>query len=464
MRRRTWVANGVLVVLLGGVVAFAATNVGTAASATTTTEQTSTASKADVTASVSASGNLSAATQVGANFTGTGGTVTAIYVQVGDRVAKGQPLAKIDDTSAKQTLASAKASLASAKAQYATTTQGQTSAERARDEASIASAEVSVANAKESVQQAKDTYALDKRQQDALVSAAQDSYDSATDATRSQAKTNLDNAKRTRDSTLLRDQQSIDSAQGQVTSAKASLASQRASARVNSQGPTSGSVKSAQAQMSLDETVLRAPVSGTVSSIAGVVGESSSVGGGTSTSTSSTTSSGFLVISSLDALQVVSKVAEADASKVALGQPATITFSAAGKSAQGTVTAIDVQDTVTNNVVEYGVTVTLDTPDHSLKLGQTASVSITTGSRKNVLSVPSSAITKIGGLSTVTVRKDGADKVANVTVGLEGNDRTEIVSGVNAGDVVVLPSNSGLPSGFTFPTGGLGGLGGGVGS
>ena len=40
-------------------------------------------------------------------------------------------------------------------------------------------------------------------------------------------------------------------------------------------------------------------------------------------------------------------------------QPATVTFSALNETATGTVTAIDLQDTVNNNVVEYGVTVSL---------------------------------------------------------------------------------------------------------
>jgi HlyD family secretion protein len=291
--------------------------------------------------------------------------------------------------------------------------------------------------------------------------------------------TSLTNAKHNRDSTLLRDQQSIDTAHGQLTSAQASLRSQKASAAVNSQGASSGSVASAkaqvtsaqvqvdQAQTTLDQTVLRAPVAGTVSALSGVVGESSSGSGGSSSTSSSTSSSssGFLTLSSLSELQVTTKVAEADASHVKIGQAATITFSASSTTAQGTVTAIDVSSTVTNNVVEYGVTVTLTDPPKVLKLGQTASVSITTATVQNALSVPTTAVTKIGNSATVTVRKDGVDTPTPVTLGVEGDSSTEIKSGVSEGATVVLSSGSGLPSGFTFPTGGLpgGGLGGGLG-
>jgi multidrug efflux pump subunit AcrA (membrane-fusion protein) len=251
---------------------------------------------------------------------------------------------------------------------------------------------------------------------------------------------------------------------------------------VDSQGASAGSVASAkaqvtsaqvqvdQAQTTLDETVLRAPVAGTVSSLTGVVGESSSGSGaaGSSSSTSSTTSSsssGFLTLSSLSELQVTSKVAEADASHVKIGQAATITFSASSATAQGTVTVIDVSSTVTNNVVEYGVTVTLTDPPKVLKLGQTASVSITTATVENALSVPTTAVTKVGNRATVTVRKDGVDTPTPVTLGVEGDSSTEVQSGVTEGTTVVLSSGAGLPSGFTFPAGGFpgGGLGGGLG-
>jgi multidrug efflux pump subunit AcrA (membrane-fusion protein) len=162
---------------------------------------------------------------------------------------------------------------------------------------------------------------------------------------------------------------------------------------------------------------------------------------------------------------VTTKVAEADAAHVKIGQAATITFSASSTTAQGTVTAIDVSSTVTNNVVEYGVTVTLTDPPRVLKLGQTASVSITTATVENALSVPTTAVTKIGNSATVTVRKDGTDTPTPVSLGVEGDSSTEIRSGVGEGATVVLSSGSGLPSGFTFPAGGFpgGGLGGGLG-
>jgi HlyD family secretion protein len=443
---------------------------------TTTTTPTATVGRGTVTKTVSASGNLSAKTTIGVDFSGSGGTVTEIDVTVGDTVTAGQALAKVDDTSAKQSLATASASLLAAKAQKSTTTQGLTSQQKARSEAQVRSAQVSVNNASTSVKQAQATYSRDKTNQDALVKSAQAAYDNASDpAAKENAKSALTQAKNTRASTLLRDSQQIETARGQLTSAKAALSSTKASNAVDAQPARSGSVQSAdaqiasaevqveQAQTTLDQTTLRAPVGGTVVSVSGTVGGSSTAGAASSSTSSSSTSStitGFIVLSDMSELQVSTYVAEADAGNVEVGQHATVTFPALDQTAAGTLASIDLMSTVSNNVVEYGVTVTLDDPSSGLRLGQTASVSITVGSKADVLYVPSSAITKVGNLSTVVVRKDGGDTTTRVETGLVGDNGTEITSGLSEGDAVVLSTSTDSGGGFTFPGGGLGrGLG-----
>jgi multidrug efflux pump subunit AcrA (membrane-fusion protein) len=367
-----------------------------------------------------------------------------------------------------------------------TPTLGHTRPQTPRDQVAVRSAQVTLDNAKTSLSQARASRALDTVQQDALVAAAQASYDAAADAAgKASARSALIQAKNTRDSTRRKDNQQGQSAAGQVASARVALAAQRAAAAVNSQPARQGSIKSAAAQVAsaqvqvdsarttLDQTVLRAPVAGTVASISGVVRESSSGAASSSdatsstnstSSTSSTSTSGFVVISSLSHLQVTSQVAEADAGKVKVGQKATVTFSAADVTVNGTVTGLDVEDTVTNNVVEYGVTVSLVDPPTSLKLGQTASVSITTGTKSDVLSVPTSAVTTVGTRHSITVRKNGKDSVVQIQTGLTGDSTAEVISGLSEGDVVVIPSSSGGTGGFTFPGGGIGGgPGGGLG-
>ena len=159
---------------------------------------------------------------------------------------------------------------------------------------------------------------------------------------------------------------------------------------------------------------------------------------------------------------MTAEVAEADAASIKVGQSATVTLSATNASTTGTVTAVALQDTVTNNVVQYAVTVTLNRPPKGVRLGQTTSVSIVTGTARQVLTVPSNAVTTVGRTSTVTVRANGADTTKVVQIGLVGNSVTEIKSGLSDGDVVVIQNTGSGGSGFTFPTGGLpgGGIGG----
>ena len=61
-----------------------------------------------VLATVSSSGTLEAAQDLGLNFT-TGGKLTNIYVKVGQRVKAGQLLARVDPTSSQQALEQAQA-------------------------------------------------------------------------------------------------------------------------------------------------------------------------------------------------------------------------------------------------------------------------------------------------------------------------------------------------------------------
>ena len=116
-RRRTVLLNIALVLVLVGIAAggyYMVSGGRTTAQATTT--RSIPVTTADVTATVTASGNLSAVNQVAANFSSSG-TVTSVRVAVGDRVTKGHTLATIDRTDATTALALAQSSYTSAKAQ-----------------------------------------------------------------------------------------------------------------------------------------------------------------------------------------------------------------------------------------------------------------------------------------------------------------------------------------------------------
>jgi membrane fusion protein, macrolide-specific efflux system len=78
-----------------------------------------------VLATVSSSGTLEAARDLGLNFA-TGGKVTSIYVKVGQHVKAGQLLARVDVTSSEEALEQAEAQLSSAEAQLTAAEEGET--------------------------------------------------------------------------------------------------------------------------------------------------------------------------------------------------------------------------------------------------------------------------------------------------------------------------------------------------
>jgi len=163
------------------------------------------------------------------------------------------------------------------------------------------------------------------------------------------------------------------------------------------------------------------------------------------------TSSGFITISDLTKIVIPATVSESDIGSVKVGETASVTFSAltgatgtGGTTVAGTVSEVDQTSTVSSNVVSYGVTISLTSVPAGLRLGQSATIVITTASKTGVLRLSSSAITTLGASKTVTVQSaDGkSTSVVTVSTGLTGNGVTEITSGLKAGQVVVIPSTT----------------------
>lgn len=110
------IVNVILALAVAGAVIWAYTSLSTAEAAGPGSggSRTIATAQGTVTATVTAPGNVRSASTASATF-GTSGTVTAIRVQVGDKVAKGQVLAAVDDTAARRQLAAARTNLDAAR-------------------------------------------------------------------------------------------------------------------------------------------------------------------------------------------------------------------------------------------------------------------------------------------------------------------------------------------------------------
>lgn len=224
----------------------------------------------------------------------------------------------------------------------------------------------------------------------------------------------------------------------------------------------------AAAQRDVENTVLRAPVAGTVSVINGTVGEflqpssgvsplapgsTSPIPGLNGVTSNSSTSLGnpatgaarpggtqFMVLDDVNTFQVVVPFEESDAAKVAPNQKVNVTFDAIPDLTRaGTVLSVAPSGSNISSVINYYVTVVLNEIDPRLKNGQTAQARVITNEVDDVLTVPNSAVRKRGDQSTVTIiDAAGNQQQVRFQPGLVGDDRTQVISGLREGQQVIL--------------------------
>ena len=227
------------------------------------------------------------------------------------------------------------------------------------------------------------------------------------------------------------------------------------------------------AQDNLAATVLTAPANATVASINGKVGQSAGASGG---STSSSTTP-FIVLIDTSASDINALVNEADIGNVHVGQPAQFTVEAyPSQTFRASVTSVDLIGQTSGNVVVYPVHLRVD--QHSLNgtylyPGMTATTTITTAERIGALLVSNAALSfpntavQAGAISRSTLfsafsgsstargtqsnsnqrivleLKNGKLVPVVITTGLTNGTNTEVLSGLQPGDQVVVRATGG---------------------
>ncbi len=187
-------------------------------------------------------------------------------------------------------------------------------------------------------------------------------------------------------------------------------------------------------------SVIKAPISGTIMNLSVALGDM--VNARDTTALSSTTNIPVLRISSSNEITVLIKLNEIDITKVKTGQKAMVIFdSIPDKSFDAKVSRIDDVGENSNAVVTYKAYVTLIEPDERIKTTMTATVTIETETKKNVLSIPNSALTKANGENQVILKKNGKSNSETVKTGIKNETTTEIISGLTEGDIIVIPKS-----------------------
>ncbi len=428
---RPWL-NYLLGVACVGAIVAAFLLVGPASGSQATVTRTAVAAQGVVQSTVSGSGNLQASSQLDLGFK-TSGTVTNIYVTQGQHVTEGQLLATLNPESAEVALEQARASLQSAIADLAQEEEndGETSTGQSSSSGS-------------STKTSKPTESAATREANIASARANVSSDKLTVQSAEQA---VQNTKlyAPEDGTIV-------SLTGQVGETVSGGGTTKASSSSSSSSSGSGAGSTA---------------TGGASAAGGASAGSSSASKSSSSSSgsSSSSNSSFAVLSDLSSMQLVVALSESEIGSVKAGQPATVTIEAlSGAKLAAHVSEVALLSTSSSGgAVSYDVTFQLDQLEAGLKVGMSATAEVVVKQAEGV-NVPTSAITA----GSVTVKRSGKQVRQRVVTGLAGNTSTIILSGLKAGETVVLPAASATSSSTNLLSklgsragGGLGGAGGG---
>ena len=218
----------------------------------------------------------------------------------------------------------------------------------------------------------------------------------------------------------------------------------------------------------LEYATITSPIDGVV--INKVVEEGQTVAAGFETPTL------FTIAADLTKMQVIADVDEADIGNVKEGQRVQFTVDAyPNDTFEGVVQQVRLGEsddsssstsTSSSSVVTYEVVITADNPDLKLKPRLTANVTIFTMAEENVLLVPNKALRFIPepklmetlglqvndnsanikkGEKFVWVKENNVLVTKAITVGVSNNNYTEILGGLNEGEVVAVDLESEMP-------------------
>lgn len=202
-------------------------------------------------------------------------------------------------------------------------------------------------------------------------------------------------------------------------------------------GIQSGKASLDQVQMVLEhvdsEGNVIAPVSGTISTLTAV--ESSFV----------TASYPVAIIQGAEQMKISVYVSEALIPALTVGDVADIAVETAGVAFQGEIRSVD--RSANAQLGLYGVTLSVPAEVTGLLPGMFADVTFHTDTRENTIVIPTQSIQTNGEVQYVYLVEGDCAVYTEVTTGLAGNGVTEILTGLEEGNVLVTVGQSYLTDG-----------------
>ena len=191
------------------------------------------------------------------------------------------------------------------------------------------------------------------------------------------------------------------------------------------------------ARKSLGDTVIRAPISGLVSSRTVQPGEKVSP------------DNRLLDIVDLRQLELEAAVPAAEIMRVALGQKVEVSVEGLAEPVPGTVVRINpATQSGSRSIMTY---IRIDNPSGALRAGMFAEAQLTLANKAGVLTVPQSALQSSAGNPYVYAIENGTLTQKPVTLGMRGRDQAgvavEVTAGLEAGTRIVKANLGSLPLG-----------------
>jgi HlyD family secretion protein len=370
-------------------------------------EKTEAVTLQSLTVRVEASGSLEPISTVNVSPK-TAGRLAELHVKQGDRVSKGQIVARMDGGTLKAELAQVQAQLAQIQAQYALTKNG-----TRREEVSQAKAQVVAAKAKAEFSEKKLARYQILAQAGAISKNDLDQY-------LSEHQSNQATVQETQEKLQ---QLSRGSRPEELDQRVAQVAESRA--------------KIDQIQTQLEDSVIRAPFDGMVTqtyAIAGAIVTPTT----SASSTASATSTSILAIAS--GIQAKIKVPEISIPQIQVGQKVDIESDAyPNRTFPGRVMRISPEAVIENNVTSFQVLVEFLNRQGELRAGMNVDATFVGKTISKALTVPTVAITtQSGSMGVMVADAQSQPKFQPVTVGLTQNGQTQILKGIKAGDRIFL--------------------------
>ena len=154
----------------------------------------------------------------------------------------------------------------------------------------------------------------------------------------------------------------------------------------------------------------------------------------------------ILKIAQIDRVRLQANVGERDLPSIRTGSPVTVTPAGTGQA------PVAARVTSVFPFVEAGprtavVEAVVDNAARPFLPGQYVQMRFVTGERADAVVVPRGAVVRLGGTASVWVAKDGVAERRAMTTGLEGADAVEIITGLAAGEQIVVRGKEALHTG-----------------